>query len=87
MPQHLILLVNGLLGSASHWNFLKSQLQLGLDPCDVLVHASIENTRFRTYQGIDVCGERLKTELEQLVAANPHLKTHGSHGTRPYVQA
>lgn len=40
----------------------------------VLVHASSSNTRVGTFDGIDLCGERLADEMRRVVSENPTLE-------------
>lgn len=80
---HLLLLVNGLFGVPEHWSGIATALQDALkDDPGLLIVASKSNTRFRTYQGIDVCGERLVQELEALKAAHPGLQSISIIGHR-----
>ena len=69
--KHLIVLSNGLWGQARHWDTVQHCLVERLkdlrDDRDYVVHVSTSNQRLDTYRGIDVCGDRLKDELDELV--------------------
>ncbi|KAF8063649.1 IPK2 [Scenedesmus sp. PABB004] len=71
-PSHLIVLVNGLFGGPANWDVTCDALRREL-PAAVLLHPSAVNTRFATYDGIDVCGARLADEVRGVVAAHPSL--------------
>lgn len=69
-PRHLVVLVNGLFGSRANWEVISRLLRSHLDPSDTLIHVSCVNEFRRTYQGIDVCGQRLAEEIRGVVLEN-----------------
>ncbi|GLC52657.1 hypothetical protein PLESTB_000654200 [Pleodorina starrii] len=71
---HLIVLANGLFGSPSNWSVICEQLQEHLDPATVVLHPSKVNRRTDTYDGIDVCGQRLADEIRSVTTAYPSLQ-------------
>ncbi|XP_050364817.1 putative lipase ROG1 [Argentina anserina] len=70
-PTHLVIMVNGLVGSAEDWRFGATQL-LKRYPEDVVVHCSECNYSMLTFDGVDVMGERLAEEVRGVV------KRHGT---------
>lgn len=60
-PQHLVVMVNGLIGSASDWKFAADQFVKQL-PGKVVVHCSQCNPAKLTFDGVDLMGERLACE-------------------------
>ncbi|KAI3934406.1 hypothetical protein MKW92_002413 [Papaver armeniacum] len=60
-PTHLVVMVNGILGSPEDWRFAAKQF-LKRYPKEFLVHCSNCNTASTTLDGVDVMGERLADE-------------------------
>ena len=71
---HLVVLVNGLLGNSSNWECFISNLEADNRTGHFLLHPSRTNNMFGTYEGIDVCGQRLVEEIQEVVAENPGLQ-------------
>ncbi|KAL4879683.1 putative serine esterase-domain-containing protein [Aspergillus karnatakaensis] len=71
---YLCVLVHGLWGNASHMNTLASALRKRYDEDRLHILASEGNTGNLTYDGIEVCGERLAHEIEEKLSA---LETDG----------
>ncbi|KAI8469034.1 MAG: putative serine esterase-domain-containing protein [Monoraphidium minutum] len=71
-PSHLVVFVNGLTGGPSNWDVMLdaagARLPAGL-AADTLLHASESNARLATWDGVDVCGQRLADEVRALAAA------------------
>jgi hypothetical protein len=45
-----------------------------LDPSSTVLFVSHCNERKRTFEGVDVCGERLAAEIESVAAQHPGLQ-------------
>ncbi|KAE8670222.1 putative Hydrolase [Hibiscus syriacus] len=60
-PTHLVIMVNGIIGSAQNWRFAAKQF-LKKYPGDVIVHCSERNSSTLTFDGVDVMGDRLAEE-------------------------
>ncbi|KAG0468423.1 hypothetical protein HPP92_017751 [Vanilla planifolia] len=56
-PEHLVIMVNGLIGSAEDWRFAAEQFVTKL-PDKVIVHRSACNSSILTFDGVDLMGER-----------------------------
>ncbi|XP_008805429.1 putative lipase ROG1 isoform X2 [Phoenix dactylifera] len=65
-PEHLVIMVNGLVGSAEDWRFAAEQFVKKL-PNKVIVHRSECNTSRLTFDGVDLMGERLAEEVRSVV--------------------
>ncbi|XP_010914117.1 uncharacterized protein [Elaeis guineensis] len=65
-PEHLVIMVNGLVGSAEDWRFAAEQFVKKL-PDKVIVHRSECNTSRLTFDGVDLMGERLAEEVRSVV--------------------
>ncbi|XP_029122115.1 putative lipase ROG1 isoform X2 [Elaeis guineensis] len=65
-PEHLVIMVNGLIGSAEDWRFAAEQFVKKL-PNRVIVHRSECNTSRLTFDGVDLMGERLAEEVRSVV--------------------
>ncbi|CAL9136130.1 unnamed protein product [Musa textilis] len=65
-PEHLVVMVNGLVGSAEDWRFAAEQFVKRL-PDKVLVHRSECNSLTLTFDGVDLMGERLAEEVLSVV--------------------
>lgn len=73
IPTHLIVFVNGIIGSAANWSFAAKQF-VKIFPEDVFVHCSECNTSTRTLDGVDVMGERLAEEVKSVIKRRPELE-------------
>ncbi|CAN6443776.1 unnamed protein product [Victoria cruziana] len=65
-PDHLLVLVHGILASPSDWTYVEAELRRQLGS-KFLVHASSANSYTKTLGGIDVAGRRLADEVKQVV--------------------
>ncbi|KAM5565611.1 putative lipase ROG1 [Rosa sericea] len=65
-PTHLVIMVNGLIGSAEDWRYAATQF-VKRYPEDVAVHCSECNYSTLTFDGVDVMGERLAEEVKSVI--------------------
>ncbi|KAM0939252.1 putative alpha/Beta hydrolase, lipase [Dioscorea sansibarensis] len=65
-PEHLVIMVNGLVGSAEDWRFAAEQFVKKI-PTKVIVHRSECNSSRLTFDGVDLMGERLADEVMSVV--------------------
>ncbi|KAL7619290.1 hypothetical protein Lser_V15G00021 [Lactuca serriola] len=65
-PTHLVVMVNGLIGSAHNWRYAAKQF-LKKYPDDVIVHCSERNSSLLTFNGVDVMGNRLANEVVSVI--------------------
>ncbi|XP_068310641.1 putative lipase C4A8.10 [Pyrus communis] len=72
-PTHLIILVNGLIGSAENWKYAAKQF-LKRYPEDVIAHCSECNYSMLTFDGVDVMGERLAEEVISVIKRHPSVQ-------------
>lgn len=72
-PTHLVVMVNGLIGSAQDWRFAAKQM-LKKYPQDLVVHCSRRNHSTQTFDGVDVMGQRLAEEVRTVIKRHPSLK-------------
>ncbi|CAL4918803.1 unnamed protein product [Urochloa decumbens] len=72
-PSHLVVTVNGIVGSAENWRFAAKHF-IKKHPEDVVVHCSGCNTAARTFDGVDVMGRRLAEEVTSVVEKRPELR-------------
>ncbi|THF98880.1 hypothetical protein TEA_009847 [Camellia sinensis var. sinensis] len=70
---HLVVMVHGILGSATDWKFAAEQFVRTL-PDKVFVHCSERNMAMLTLDGVDVMGERLAGEVLQAIKQKPSLR-------------
>ncbi|KAK9097084.1 hypothetical protein Sjap_022581 [Stephania japonica] len=73
VPTHLVVTVNGIVGSATNWRFAAKKL-LEKYPQDVIVHCSECNSSMLTLDGVDVMGERLAEEVKMVIKSRPKLQ-------------
>ncbi|XP_010939322.1 putative lipase ROG1 [Elaeis guineensis] len=73
IPTHLVVTVNGIIGSAANWKFAAKQF-VKKYPEDVFVHCSECNYSTLTFHGVDVMGERLAEEVISVVENRPELE-------------
>ncbi|WCJ35624.1 alpha/beta-Hydrolases superfamily protein [Euphorbia peplus] len=72
-PSHLLLMVNGIMGSAQNWSYAAKQFLIHY-PRDVIVHCSKVNSSTSTFDGVDVMGERLAKEVISVIERHPSVK-------------
>uniref|UniRef100_A0A5B6ZLP0 Putative lipase ROG1 isoform X4 n=1 Tax=Davidia involucrata TaxID=16924 RepID=A0A5B6ZLP0_DAVIN len=72
-PEHLIIMVNGIIGSAADWRYAADQLVKKL-PDKVIVHRSECNSSRLTFDGVDRMGERLAEEVLDVVKLWPEVQ-------------
>ncbi|KAF6149918.1 hypothetical protein GIB67_008639 [Kingdonia uniflora] len=70
---HLVIMVNGILGSSSDWKFAAEQFVRML-PDKVIVHCSLRNASMRTFDGVDVMGDRLAEEIIEEIKRLPEVR-------------
>ncbi|XP_031118955.1 putative lipase ROG1 [Ipomoea triloba] len=70
---HLVVMVNGIIGSAENWKFPAKQFVKAY-PQDVIVHCSESNSSTLTFDGVDVMGKRLAEEVTSVVQRYPNLQ-------------
>ncbi|XP_076927355.1 lipid droplet phospholipase 1-like isoform X1 [Bidens hawaiensis] len=69
---HLVVMVNGILGSSTDWKFA-AELFVKTIPDKVFVHRSERNAATQTLDGVDVMGERLSQEVLEVIKQKPNL--------------
>ncbi|KAI3806661.1 hypothetical protein L1987_22573 [Smallanthus sonchifolius] len=72
-PTHLVVMVNGLIGSAHNWRYAAKQF-LKKYPEDIIVHCSERNSSLLTFNGVDVMGNRLANEVISVIKRHPNLQ-------------
>ncbi|GAB2219152.1 hypothetical protein Droror1_Dr00006782 [Drosera rotundifolia] len=72
-PEHLVVMVNGIIGSATDWKFAAEQF-VEMLPKTVIVHRSECNSATLTFDGVDLMGERLAEEVLGVVRRWPGLQ-------------
>ncbi|KAL3820298.1 hypothetical protein ACJIZ3_006203 [Penstemon smallii] len=72
-PDHLLVLVHGIMGSPSDWTYFEAELKNRLGK-KFLIHASSCNSYTKTFTGIDGAGKRLADEVMQIVKKTKSLK-------------
>jgi len=72
MPKHLVVLQNGLYGSAINLVVLEQKLRL-IGGSDVLVHRATSNEGARTRDGVAAGGRRLAEEVKLIAEKHPSL--------------
>ncbi|PWA58604.1 alpha/beta-Hydrolases superfamily protein [Artemisia annua] len=72
-PTHLVVMVNGLIGSAHNWRYAAKQF-LKNYPEDIIVHCSERNSSLLTFNGVDVMGCRLANEVISVIKRHPNLQ-------------
>ncbi|XP_022724812.1 putative lipase C4A8.10 isoform X2 [Durio zibethinus] len=72
-PDHLLVLVHGILASPSDWTYVEAELKRRLGR-NFLIYASSCNTYTKTFTGIDGAGIRLADEVLQVVKKTESLK-------------
>ncbi|KAI8567806.1 hypothetical protein RHMOL_Rhmol02G0150300 [Rhododendron molle] len=72
-PDHLLVLVHGIMASPSDWIYVEAELKRRLGR-NFLIYASSCNTFTKTFAGIDGAGKRLADEVMQVVKRTDSLK-------------
>ncbi|XP_043711243.1 uncharacterized protein LOC122660129 [Telopea speciosissima] len=72
-PEHLVIMVNGIIGSAEDWRYAAEQFVKRL-PDKVIVHRSECNYSRLTFDGVDLMGERLADEVCSVVRRRPGVR-------------
>ncbi|CAL5409975.1 unnamed protein product [Camellia sinensis] len=72
-PDHLLVLVHGILASPSDWIYVEAELKRRLGR-NFLIYASSCNSYTKTFAGIDGAGKRLADEIMQIVKRTESLK-------------
>lgn len=73
VPEHLVIMVNGINGSAADWRYGAEQF-VSRRRDKVLVHCSESNHSKLTFDGVDTMGERLADEVWSIVRNNSKVK-------------
>lgn len=75
-PCHLVVLVHGLWGNRSHLDYMSNALKESFesreDTCskeELVVYTPHLNEGYKTYDGIDVCGVRVASEIEEQIVS------------------
>ncbi|KAJ9548406.1 hypothetical protein OSB04_020949 [Centaurea solstitialis] len=71
-PDHLVIMVNGIIGSAADWGYAAKQFVKRL-PDKVIVHCSECNSATLTFDGVDRMGERLAEEVMAVTKRWPEV--------------
>ncbi|CAM8991526.1 unnamed protein product [Rhodiola kirilowii] len=72
-PDHLLVLVHGILASPSDWIYFGAELERRLGK-NFYIYASSSNTFTKTFTGIDGSGKRLADEVVRVVKKTESLK-------------
>ncbi|KAL0873297.1 hypothetical protein Bca101_023002 [Brassica carinata] len=72
-PDHLVVMVNGIIGSSADWKYAAEQFVKKF-PDKVLVHRSESNSATLTFDGVDIMGERLANEVLSVIKNRTGLK-------------
>lgn len=72
-PDHLLVLVHGILASPTDWIYAEAELKRQLGD-KFLIYASSSNTYSKTFGGIDEAGRRLAEEVLNVVQKTKSLK-------------
>lgn len=72
-PDHLLVLVHGIMSSPSDWKYVEAELKRRLGN-RFFIYASAANSYTQTLHGIDVAGRRLAEEVQQVIQKTPSLK-------------
>ncbi|CAF1709666.1 BnaC03g58900D [Brassica napus] len=72
-PDHLLVLVHGILASPSDWLYVEAEMKRRLGR-RFLIYASSSNTFTKTFGGIDGAGKRLAEEVRQVIQKSKSLK-------------
>ncbi|CAM6091734.1 unnamed protein product [Calypogeia fissa] len=69
-PEHLVILVNGIFGSASDWAFAAERMRSRLGR-KFAIHCSGSSHAMKTCDGVDVMGKRLADEIREIIDKTP----------------
>ncbi|MED6123504.1 hypothetical protein PIB30_049724 [Stylosanthes scabra] len=72
-PEHLLVLVHGILASTSDWTYAEAELKRRLGR-NFLIYVSSSNTYTKTFTGINGAGKRLAEEVTEVVKNTKSLK-------------
>ncbi|KAJ8562099.1 hypothetical protein K7X08_011390 [Anisodus acutangulus] len=72
-PEHLVIMVNGLIGSSADWRYAAEQFVKRL-PDKIVVHCSECNSSRLTFDGVDRMGERLAKEVQDVIKRWPGVR-------------
>ncbi|KAK7369118.1 hypothetical protein VNO80_11152 [Phaseolus coccineus] len=72
-PDHLLVLVHGILASTGDWTYAEAELKRRLGK-NYLIYVSSSNTYTKTFTGIGGAGQRLADEVLQVVKKTKSLK-------------
>lgn len=72
-PAHLVVMVNGIIGSVDDWKYAAEQFVKAY-PHDIIVYRSQSNCSNLTFDGVDIMGIRLAEEVLSVVKRTPHLQ-------------
>uniref|UniRef100_A0A2P2LJ72 DUF676 domain-containing protein n=1 Tax=Rhizophora mucronata TaxID=61149 RepID=A0A2P2LJ72_RHIMU len=72
-PGHLVIMVNGLVGSSADWRYAAEQFVKRF-PDNMIVHCSECNYSKLTFDGVDLMGERLAEEVLAVVRGRPQVQ-------------
>ncbi|CAI0444780.1 unnamed protein product [Linum tenue] len=72
-PDHLLVLVHGILASPNDWTYVQADLKKRLGR-NFMLYASSSNTFTKTFGGIDEAGKRLAEEVKQVVSKTESLR-------------
>ncbi|XP_043701346.1 putative lipase YDR444W [Telopea speciosissima] len=72
-PDHLLVLVHGILASPSDWTYVEAELKKRLGS-KFLIYASSSNTYTKTFRGVEGAGKRLADEVMQVLQKTESLK-------------
>ncbi|KAJ4823770.1 hypothetical protein Tsubulata_012086 [Turnera subulata] len=72
-PDHLVIMVNGIVGSSADWRYAAEQFVKKL-PDKVIVHRSECNYSKLTFDGVDLMGDRLAEEVLGVVRRRPEVR-------------
>ncbi|KAI4344380.1 hypothetical protein L6164_011614 [Bauhinia variegata] len=73
VAEHLVIMVNGIIGSAADWRWAAEQFVKKF-PEKVIVHRSECNSSRLTFDGVDTMGERLAEEVLSVVRRWPEVQ-------------
>ncbi|KAJ0977351.1 hypothetical protein J5N97_012825 [Dioscorea zingiberensis] len=72
-PDHLLVLVHGIMASPSDWTYAEAELRRQLGS-NFLIYASSSNTYTKTFGGIDGAGRRLADEVLNVIQKTKSLR-------------
>ncbi|KAL2602948.1 hypothetical protein R1flu_013161 [Riccia fluitans] len=71
--EHLVIMVNGIIGSAEDWKFGAEHFRERLGK-SVAIHCSTCNSARATFDGVDTMGKRLAEEVREIIKVTKGLK-------------